>query len=198
MLMSCLVSSTKWPRNLVRMAVCVNFLYHSAPDSPCRTLPGEPAMSRPGRPASPSRADLEAYWMPFTANRQFKAKPRLLAQGLGHALLDAGRPPDSRRRRGPVVRERRPRPPRDHRSGRAASSRRWTSRRRSRWAIRRRLRAGERGGEDRARRARSRVLHELGLRVGRHGAEDRARLSPRARRRARAPGSSAASAAITA
>ncbi len=24
------------------------------------------------------RNDLEAYWMPFTANRQFKAAPRLL------------------------------------------------------------------------------------------------------------------------
>ena len=26
-----------------------------------------------------SRSELEAYWMPFTANRQFKSKPRLLA-----------------------------------------------------------------------------------------------------------------------
>jgi beta-alanine--pyruvate transaminase len=33
--------------------------------------------------ASPSRADLEAYWMPFTANRQFKAKPRLLGKSSG-------------------------------------------------------------------------------------------------------------------
>jgi beta-alanine--pyruvate transaminase len=32
---------------------------------------------------NPSRADLEAYWMPFTANRQFKAKPRLLAKASG-------------------------------------------------------------------------------------------------------------------
>ena len=46
---------------------------------------------------SPSRADLEAYWMPFTANRQFKAHPRLLskAQGMhywtaeGRQILDA-------------------------------------------------------------------------------------------------------------
>jgi beta-alanine--pyruvate transaminase len=29
------------------------------------------------------RADLEAFWMPFTANRQFKAKPRLLAKASG-------------------------------------------------------------------------------------------------------------------
>ncbi|MEP7247328.1 MAG: aspartate aminotransferase family protein [Gammaproteobacteria bacterium] len=30
-----------------------------------------------------SRADLEAYWMPFTANRQFKAKPRMLGKASG-------------------------------------------------------------------------------------------------------------------
>jgi len=44
-----------------------------------------------------SRADLEAFWMPFTPNRQFKAKPRLLcgAKGMyywtpeGRQVLDA-------------------------------------------------------------------------------------------------------------
>src|SRR5690606_25988858 len=30
-----------------------------------------------------SRVDLEAFWMPFTANRQFTAKPRLLARAEG-------------------------------------------------------------------------------------------------------------------
>ena len=30
-----------------------------------------------------SRSELEAFWMPFTANRQFKAKPRLLAKASG-------------------------------------------------------------------------------------------------------------------
>ncbi|HTT42445.1 MAG TPA: aspartate aminotransferase family protein [Steroidobacteraceae bacterium] len=30
-----------------------------------------------------SRADLEAFWLPFTPNRQFKAKPRLLAKAEG-------------------------------------------------------------------------------------------------------------------
>ncbi len=43
-----------------------------------------------------SRADLEAFWMPFTANRQFKAHPRLIvrAQGMhywthdGRKILD--------------------------------------------------------------------------------------------------------------
>jgi beta-alanine--pyruvate transaminase len=31
----------------------------------------------------PTAASLEAFWMPFTANRQFKAKPRLLARASG-------------------------------------------------------------------------------------------------------------------
>jgi len=38
-------------------------------------------MSNPG--AALTRGDLEALWMPFTANRQFKAKPRLLARASG-------------------------------------------------------------------------------------------------------------------
>jgi beta-alanine--pyruvate transaminase len=39
-----------------------------------------------------SRADLEAYWMPFTANRQFKANPRLLAKSSGmHYWTPEGR-----------------------------------------------------------------------------------------------------------
>jgi len=33
--------------------------------------------------ATLSRSDLEAWWMPFTANRQFKAKPRILAKASG-------------------------------------------------------------------------------------------------------------------
>ncbi|HET7203641.1 MAG TPA: aspartate aminotransferase family protein [Steroidobacteraceae bacterium] len=33
--------------------------------------------------ASLPRSDLEAFWMPFTANRQFKANPRLLARAEG-------------------------------------------------------------------------------------------------------------------
>ena len=38
------------------------------------------------------RADLEAFWMPFTANRQFKSQPRLLARAEGmHYWTDDGR-----------------------------------------------------------------------------------------------------------
>ncbi|HEY9028279.1 MAG TPA: aminotransferase class III-fold pyridoxal phosphate-dependent enzyme, partial [Burkholderiaceae bacterium] len=36
--------------------------------------------------------DLDAYWMPFTANRQFKKAPRLLARSSGmHYWTDDGR-----------------------------------------------------------------------------------------------------------
>jgi beta-alanine--pyruvate transaminase len=42
--------------------------------------------------SSLSRADLEAFWMPFTANRQFKANPRMLAHASGmHYVTDDGR-----------------------------------------------------------------------------------------------------------
>ncbi|MDB6042760.1 MAG: aminotransferase class-III [Gammaproteobacteria bacterium] len=34
-------------------------------------------------PESFTRSELEAYWMPFTANRQFKSKPRILAKASG-------------------------------------------------------------------------------------------------------------------
>ena len=41
---------------------------------------------------STARADLEAFWMPFTANRQFKAHPRLLTRAEGmHYWTDDGR-----------------------------------------------------------------------------------------------------------
>ena len=33
--------------------------------------------------AAPAPGDLQAFWMPFTANRQFKANPRLLARAAG-------------------------------------------------------------------------------------------------------------------
>ncbi len=39
-----------------------------------------------------SRSELEAFWLPFTANRQFKAKPRLLAKATGmHYWTPEGR-----------------------------------------------------------------------------------------------------------
>ena len=48
----------------------------------------------PITPAAPAltRNELEAHWMPFTANRQFKAKPRILARASGmHYWTQDGR-----------------------------------------------------------------------------------------------------------
>jgi beta-alanine--pyruvate transaminase len=45
-------------------------------------------LARPGAPRPPN--DLEPYWMPFTANRQFKGAPRLLvgAKGLHYTTVE--------------------------------------------------------------------------------------------------------------
>ncbi|MBS0333995.1 MAG: aminotransferase class III-fold pyridoxal phosphate-dependent enzyme, partial [Proteobacteria bacterium] len=40
-------------------------------------------ISHPGRADRANRPNLEAFWMPFTANRQFKAEPRLLVGAKG-------------------------------------------------------------------------------------------------------------------
>ena len=41
---------------------------------------------------TPTRSELEAHWMPFTANRQFKARPRILARASGmHYWTPEGR-----------------------------------------------------------------------------------------------------------
>src|SRR5262245_17194963 len=37
----------------------------------------------PSSNAAHTASDLEAYWMPFTANRQYKSKPRLLSRASG-------------------------------------------------------------------------------------------------------------------
>jgi beta-alanine--pyruvate transaminase len=43
-------------------------------------------------PETLTRSDLEAHWMPFTANRQFKSKPRILARASGmHYWTPEGR-----------------------------------------------------------------------------------------------------------
>lgn len=38
--------------------------------------------------ALPAPSQLDAFWMPFTANRQFKARPRLLASAAGMYYRD--------------------------------------------------------------------------------------------------------------
>src|SRR5262245_8820866 len=48
--------------------------------APSELAPSEPAGSK--LPA-PSGSALDAYWMPFTANRDFKSKPRLVARASG-------------------------------------------------------------------------------------------------------------------
>ena len=89
-------------------------------------------MNAPTRNVVPN--NLEAFWMPFTANRQFKTNPRMFVARQGHALLDRRRPPGARRHGGPVVRAMPatagPRSSRRSRS-RPPSS---TTRRPSRWA----------------------------------------------------------------
>src|SRR5580698_1405327 len=55
------------------VAQIVNFLYHRGP-SP---------HSRSGAHTIMSTPSLESLWMPFTPNRQFKAKPRILAKASG-------------------------------------------------------------------------------------------------------------------
>jgi len=47
------------------------------------------------RPASPVANNLDAFFMPFTANRQFQEEPTHAGQGQGRSLLDAGRPQES-------------------------------------------------------------------------------------------------------
>lgn len=42
-----------------------------------------PTPHTPHPSSSPLPTDLDAFWMPFTANRQFKAKPRLMAAANG-------------------------------------------------------------------------------------------------------------------
>ena len=119
--------------------ICLTSLTNWSDFSPlctrCQAPPGRPAglarefeAATPGRTTEMARAEarkaeaaelprsgtttnnLEAFWMPFTANRQFKKAPRMLVARRGHVLLDRRRPEGARRHRRPVVRQCRPRP----------------------------------------------------------------------------------------
>ena len=50
------------------------------------------AAAQPFAPSQfdPSPNNLEAFWMPFTANRQFKSKPRLFvaAEGMHYTTIE--------------------------------------------------------------------------------------------------------------
>ena len=61
--------------------------------------------------------NLEAFWMPFTANRQFKSKPRLFtgAKDMHYTTVEGRKVLDGTA--GPLVRQCRPWPARDHGSG---------------------------------------------------------------------------------
>src|SRR5665213_3948653 len=61
--------------------------------APLRYIGGLTRKGRPGTPGlamtllanapAPDDSELDAYWMPFTANRQFKAAPRMLVEADG-------------------------------------------------------------------------------------------------------------------
>ena len=59
--------------------------------------------------------DLDAFWMPFTANRQFKQAPRLFVAADGMRYCHRRRPARARRNLGAVVRQRRSLPAEDRR-----------------------------------------------------------------------------------
>ena len=129
-----------------------------------------------------SNPDLDAFWMPFTANRQFKANPRLLARakGMYYTTADGREVLDGvaglwcvnaghgRREITEAVTQ----AARDH--GIRADFSDGPSHR---------IRTGQPPGENRAAGPGSNFLHQLGLGVRRYRAENRHCLSPRARRR---------------
>ena len=121
---------------------------------------------------------LDAHWMPFTGNRQFKANPRMIVGRRGRVLHRRRRQEDLRRALGPVVLRPRPRPPRDRRGGRQDGR---DARLLARVPVRPSalVRAREQDQGAHARRSRLRVLHRLGLRVRRHVAQDGARVLAR-------------------
>ena len=92
----------------------------------------EPALSRAFE-TKPN--NLEAFWMPFTANRAVQEPAAPAGRRQGHALHHRRRPPDAGRHRRPVVRQCRPWPPADHRGGPRPGRPSSTTRRPSRWAI---------------------------------------------------------------
>ena len=125
--------------------------------------------------------DLSAYWMPFTANRQFKANPRIFVAAEGMHFTDAGGRKVLDGTCGALVRECRPCPPRDRASrGAAAPDARLCAGLPDGPSGRVRTRRAPRTHG--ARGARPRVLRQFGLRGRGHRAQDRARLSPGARR----------------
>ena len=125
---------------------------------------------------TPAPNDLRAFWMPFTANRQFKKAPRMFVARRRHALHHQRRAAGARRHRRALVLQRRALPAADHRGDPGAGG-----------GDRLRagvpdgapegVRAGQPADRHRAGGDGARVLHQLRVGVGRDGAEDRHRLS---------------------
>src|ERR1700729_1434847 len=65
----------------VKIELSVDFPYHWL--APRFRSQGLNAMNARLTPAPVMNPELDAFWMPFTANRQFKANPRLLARAKG-------------------------------------------------------------------------------------------------------------------
>ncbi|CAN5300720.1 aspartate aminotransferase family protein [soil metagenome] len=56
------------------------------------SIPATQPAAHPGGAPSPAALKMDAHWMPFTANRQFKAAPRLMAKAAGmHYWTPEGR-----------------------------------------------------------------------------------------------------------
>jgi len=65
----------------------------------------------------PNTLQTDSFWMPFTANRQFKKAPAAVRFRRGHALLPTVDGPQGDRRLGrPLVRQCRPWPPPDRKT----------------------------------------------------------------------------------
>ena len=125
--------------------------------------------------------DLSAFWMPFTANRQFKKAPRMFVGAKDMHLHHRRRPPGAGRHRGPVVLQCRPLPPEDHRGDPAAGGGTGLCAGLPDGPSEG-VRAGQPARRHRAGGDRACLLHQFRLGIGRDRAEDRDRLSPRPRR----------------
>ena len=84
------------------------------------------ARRRPMSTAAPRAEvpnDLEAFWLPFTPNRAFKKRPRLISRAKDMHYYTPEGPRDPRRDGGAVVLQRRPQPPADRRGDPAPGGR---------------------------------------------------------------------------
>src|ERR1700761_5110256 len=93
MVILCIILNT-WQQCAAKIEDCVEFLYHYALLGSQTRLPLDPMRTRMHAriPPAPAKTDLDAFWMPFTANRQFKGQPRLLARAEGmHYWTPEGR-----------------------------------------------------------------------------------------------------------